>query len=113
MVQNVIIEGNQAAVELKAVDVKTKSGDPFPNEYTWVLGFNDSGKIATVRAYMDTWVVLNSICSLSIELTVAGTLLHALLKRILVRQLSKWDQGQLSPTDVKILSRTLPVLAAG
>jgi hypothetical protein len=54
VVQNIIIEGNQAAVELKAVDTKTKNGDPFPNEYTWVLGFNDSGKIATVRAYMDT-----------------------------------------------------------
>jgi ketosteroid isomerase-like protein len=54
VVQNIIIEGNQAAVELKAVNTKTKSGDPFPNEYTWVLGFSDNGKIATVRAYMDT-----------------------------------------------------------
>ncbi|KAF5693634.1 ketosteroid isomerase [Fusarium denticulatum] len=57
VVQNVIIEGNQAAVELKAVNTQTKSGDPFPNEYTWVLGFNDNGKIATVRAYMDTDLV--------------------------------------------------------
>jgi hypothetical protein len=109
VVQNVIIEGNQAAVELKAVDVKTKSGDPFPNEYTWVLGFNDSGKIATVRAYMDTWVDLNSDCSRGIELTVAGTLLHALLRRIPVRQLGKKDQGQSIPTDVRILFRTLLV----
>lgn len=54
VVQNIIVDGNQAAVELKAVDTTTKSGDPFPNEYTWVLGFNDNGKIATVRAYMDT-----------------------------------------------------------
>ncbi|KAF5248719.1 hypothetical protein FANTH_5789 [Fusarium anthophilum] len=61
VVQNIIIEGNQAAVELKAVDTKTKSGDPFPNEYTWVLGFNDSGKIATVRAYMDTDLVTRVI----------------------------------------------------
>lgn len=55
--QNIIIEGNQAAVELKVADTKMKSGDPFPNEYTWVVGFNDKGKIATVRAYMDTYVV--------------------------------------------------------
>ncbi|KAF5675987.1 hypothetical protein FCIRC_7218 [Fusarium circinatum] len=61
VVQNIIIEGNQAAVELKAVDTKTKSGDAFPNEYTWVLGFNDSGKIATVRAYMDTDLVTRVI----------------------------------------------------
>ncbi|KAG9494996.1 hypothetical protein J7337_013225 [Fusarium musae] len=61
VVQNIIIEGNQAAVELKAVDTQTKSGDPFPNEYTWVLGFNDSGKIATVRAYMDTDLVTRVI----------------------------------------------------
>ncbi|KAI1046443.1 hypothetical protein LB505_013141 [Fusarium chuoi] len=61
VVQNIIIEGNQAAVELKAVNTETKSGDPFPNEYTWVLGFNDSGKIATVRAYMDTDLVTRVI----------------------------------------------------
>jgi ketosteroid isomerase-like protein len=54
VIQSLIIEGNQAAVELKAVGVKTKSGDPFPNEYTWLLGFSDNGKIASVRAYMDT-----------------------------------------------------------
>ncbi|KAF5642464.1 uncharacterized protein FTJAE_3621 [Fusarium tjaetaba] len=61
VVQNIIIEGNQAAVELKAVNTQTKSGDPFPNEYTWVLGFNDNGKIATVRAYMDTDLVTRVI----------------------------------------------------
>ncbi|KAF5719319.1 ketosteroid isomerase [Fusarium globosum] len=61
VVQNIIIEGNQAAVELKAVNTETNSGDPFPNEYTWVLGFNDSGKIATVRAYMDTDLVTRVI----------------------------------------------------
>ncbi|KAL5610553.1 hypothetical protein FOBRF1_006670 [Fusarium oxysporum] len=61
VVQNIIIEGNQAAVELKAVDTKIKSGDPFPNEYTWVLGFNDNSKIATVRAYMDTDLVTRVI----------------------------------------------------
>ncbi|KAH7253352.1 SnoaL-like domain-containing protein [Fusarium sp. LHS14.1] len=61
VVQNIIVDGNQAAVELKAVDTTTKSGDPFPNEYTWVLGFNDNGKIATVRAYMDTDLVTRVI----------------------------------------------------
>ncbi|KAM6524603.1 hypothetical protein FALCPG4_010213 [Fusarium falciforme] len=61
VVQNIIIEGNQAAVELKVADTKMKSGDPFPNEYTWVVGFNDKGKIATVRAYMDTDLVTRVI----------------------------------------------------
>lgn len=54
VVQNIIVDGNQAAVELKAVNTKTKDGEPFPNEYSWILGFNDEGKIITVRAYMDT-----------------------------------------------------------
>ncbi|KAF7552180.1 hypothetical protein G7Z17_g4503 [Cylindrodendrum hubeiense] len=61
VVQNIIVDGNQAAVELKAVNTKTKSGEPFPNEYTWILSFNEEGKIATVRAYMDTHLVTHVI----------------------------------------------------
>ncbi|KAH7110161.1 hypothetical protein EDB81DRAFT_873887 [Dactylonectria macrodidyma] len=61
VVQNIIVDGNQAAVELKAVNTKTKDGEPFPNEYSWILGFNDEGKIITVRAYMDTDLVTRVI----------------------------------------------------
>ncbi|KAH7137499.1 hypothetical protein B0J13DRAFT_559729 [Dactylonectria estremocensis] len=61
VVQNIIVDGNQAAVELKAENTKTKDGKPFPNEYTWILGFNDEGKIVTVRAYMDTDLVTRVI----------------------------------------------------
>lgn len=54
VVQNIIASGNQAVVELKAVDVKCKNGLAFTNEYAWVLEFNDQNKIVKVRAYMDT-----------------------------------------------------------
>ncbi|KAI9375879.1 hypothetical protein BJX61DRAFT_539334 [Aspergillus egyptiacus] len=53
-VQNVICDGRQAAVELKAVDMVCKNGLPFTNEYTWICEFNDENKIVKVRAYMDT-----------------------------------------------------------
>ncbi|KAF4865024.1 hypothetical protein CGCSCA1_v014051 [Colletotrichum siamense] len=64
-VQNIIVSGNQAAVELKAVKTRIKNGQPFPNEYTWILGFNDKGKVATVRAYMDTDLVTRVIDSMA------------------------------------------------
>ncbi|KAF3797467.1 hypothetical protein GCG54_00005221 [Colletotrichum gloeosporioides] len=64
-VQNIIVSGNQAAVELKAVKTRIKNGQPFPNEYTWILGFNEKGKVATVRAYMDTDLVTRVIDSVA------------------------------------------------
>lgn len=53
-IQNIICDGRQAAVEMKAVDTKCKNGLPFTNEYTWVCEFNDQNKIVKIRAYMDT-----------------------------------------------------------
>lgn len=29
-------------------------GKEYNNEYCWVVGFNDEGKIVSVRAYLDT-----------------------------------------------------------
>jgi ketosteroid isomerase-like protein len=60
-IQNIISDGRQAAVEMKAVDTKCKNGLPFTNEYTWVCEFNDENKIVAIRAYMDTWVVFYSL----------------------------------------------------
>ncbi|KAK4936726.1 hypothetical protein LTR10_022450 [Elasticomyces elasticus] len=54
VVQDILVEGNQAAVELKAVDVHCKNGLPFTNEYVWLVTFGDNKKIVKVRAYMDT-----------------------------------------------------------
>lgn len=53
-IENIICDGRQAAVEMKAVDTKCKSGLVFSNEYTWVCEFNDQNKIVKIRAYMDT-----------------------------------------------------------
>ncbi|KAF4548399.1 Hypothetical protein D9617_28g065050 [Elsinoe fawcettii] len=61
VVQNVIASGNQAAVELKAVDTSCKNGLPFTNEYSWVLQFDQNNKIKVVRAYMDTDLVTRAI----------------------------------------------------
>lgn len=58
VVENIICDGYQAAVEMKAVDTKCKNGLPFTNEYTWVCEFNDQNKIVKIRAYMDTYVKL-------------------------------------------------------
>ncbi|KAJ5833645.1 hypothetical protein N7474_001956 [Penicillium riverlandense] len=60
-VQNIICDGHQAAVELKAVDTKCKNGLPFTNEYTWVCEFNEQNKIVKMRAYMDTDLVVRAI----------------------------------------------------
>ncbi|KAI0973195.1 hypothetical protein F4678DRAFT_478379 [Xylaria arbuscula] len=57
VVQDVLLDGNKAAVELKAVDTTTKNGQPFPNVYVWIISLNDEGKIVKVRAYMDTDLV--------------------------------------------------------
>jgi uncharacterized protein len=54
-VVNVIVDGNMAAVELKA-NAKAKSGSDFANEYCWVCRFENE-KIVQVRAYLDSALV--------------------------------------------------------
>ncbi|KAF2475330.1 uncharacterized protein BDR25DRAFT_101890 [Lindgomyces ingoldianus] len=44
----------KAVVELKGVGGVLKDGNEYNNEYCWVVGFNEVGKIASVRAYLDT-----------------------------------------------------------
>lgn len=53
-VQNILCDGAQAAVELRAVDTRCRNGMPYENEYTWVCEFDGAGRIVRVRAYMDT-----------------------------------------------------------
>ncbi|KAJ5660678.1 uncharacterized protein N7484_000050 [Penicillium longicatenatum] len=60
-VQNIICDGRQAAVELKAVDTKCKNGLPFTNVYTWICVFNEQNKIVKIRAYMDTNILLETL----------------------------------------------------
>ncbi|CAI7599752.1 unnamed protein product [Penicillium pancosmium] len=60
-VENIICDGHQAAVEMKAVDTKCKNGLPFTNEYNWVCEFDDKNKIVKIRAYMDTDLVVRAI----------------------------------------------------
>jgi len=54
-VVHVTVEGDWAAVELKA-DGKTKNGTEFANEYCWVCQFKGD-KIVKVRAYLDSALV--------------------------------------------------------
>jgi uncharacterized protein len=54
-VVNVMVDGNMAAVELKA-NAKAKSGTDFANEYCWVCRFENE-KIVQVRAYLDSALV--------------------------------------------------------
>ncbi|KAF7177656.1 hypothetical protein CNMCM7691_006017 [Aspergillus felis] len=60
-IENIISDGRQAAVELKAVDTMCKNGLQFTNEYTWVCEFNEENKIIKIRAYMDTDLVSRAI----------------------------------------------------
>ena len=53
--QSVLVEGDVAAVELKA-DATAKNGLPFKNEYCWVCRF-EGDKIVEVRAYLDSALV--------------------------------------------------------
>jgi|SRR5579859_951494 len=52
---NVLVDGNWAAVELKA-NATAKNGADFANEYCWVCRFEE-GKIVQVRAYVDSALV--------------------------------------------------------
>ena len=54
-VVNVMVDGDMAAVELKA-HATTKSGTNFANEYCWVCRF-EGEKIVQVRAYLDSALV--------------------------------------------------------
>jgi uncharacterized protein len=54
-VVNVLVDGDTAAVELKA-DATAKSGSVFANEYCWVCRF-EGEKIVEVRAYLDSALV--------------------------------------------------------
>jgi len=51
----VLVEGDTAAVELKA-NGTAKNGYPFKNEYCWVCRF-EGEKIVEVRAYLDSALV--------------------------------------------------------
>jgi ketosteroid isomerase-like protein len=53
--QSVLVDGDTAAVELKA-NASAKNGSPFKNEYCWVCRF-EGEKIVEVRAYLDSALV--------------------------------------------------------
>jgi uncharacterized protein len=52
---NILVDGEMAAVELKAHG-KAKSGSEFANEYCWVCRFKND-MIVEVRAYLDSALV--------------------------------------------------------
>ena len=49
------VSGRQAAVEMTVdVDsVKQKNGKPFPNTHCWIVQYDDSGVIDSIRMYLD------------------------------------------------------------
>jgi ketosteroid isomerase-like protein len=53
--ENVIVEGDQAVVELHSL-ATAKNGMRFDNRYCWVVYFQD-GLIVRVRAYLDSTMV--------------------------------------------------------
>ncbi|MDP3972073.1 MAG: nuclear transport factor 2 family protein, partial [Candidatus Nanopelagicales bacterium] len=54
-VRNVLIDGDQAAVELDAASTQN-TGEPFANQYCWVCRFSGD-TIVEVRAYLDSELV--------------------------------------------------------
>lgn len=54
-VRNVLVDGDQAAVELDAIGT-ANNGKPFPNQYCWVCRF-EGDEIVEVRAYLDSELV--------------------------------------------------------
>lgn len=56
---NVLVDGDDAAVELRAIS-KARSGWQFDNRYCWVVSFKD-GVIVQVRAYLDSAMVAKLI----------------------------------------------------
>jgi uncharacterized protein len=53
--ENVIVQGDQAVVELRSL-ATAKNGMRFDNRYCWVVYFHD-GVIVRVRAYLDSAMV--------------------------------------------------------
>jgi len=53
--ENVIVQGDQAAVELHSL-ATAKNGMRFDNRYCWIIYFQD-GVIVRVRAYLDSAMV--------------------------------------------------------
>ncbi|WP_323733306.1 nuclear transport factor 2 family protein [Candidatus Bandiella euplotis] len=60
-VENLLIIGPFAIVEMRSLS-HTKSGKPFDNTYCWIAKF-DGGKIAKVKAYVDSALVADVINS--------------------------------------------------
>src|SRR5271167_4646748 len=54
--ENVIVEGDQAVVELHSL-ATARNGMRFDNRYCWVVAFQD-GLIVRVRAYLDSALVV-------------------------------------------------------
>ena len=57
---NLIVSGQQAAVELSASGVQ-KTGKPFENKYCWVVQYDEQGVITTARAYLDGELINQTI----------------------------------------------------
>jgi ketosteroid isomerase-like protein len=54
-IKNVIVQGDQAVIELHSL-ATAKNGMRFDNRYCWVVAFQD-GLIVQVRAYLDSALV--------------------------------------------------------
>ena len=50
----ITVQDGWAAVELKTFDTNTRSGKPYEQHYSWHCRFGTSGKIAEVRAFLDS-----------------------------------------------------------
>lgn len=59
VVRNVLVDGDQAAVELDALSTQN-NGRPFANQYCWVCRF-DGDQIVEVRAFLDSELVRETI----------------------------------------------------
>ena len=53
--ENLIVNGDQAAVELRSLAI-ARNGMRFDNHYCWIVFF-DGGRIVRVRAYLDSAMV--------------------------------------------------------
>lgn len=58
-VRNVLIDGDQAVVEMDALSTQN-NGKPFANQYCWVCRFSGD-EIVEVRAYLDSALVRETI----------------------------------------------------
>ncbi|MEI6623226.1 MAG: nuclear transport factor 2 family protein [Actinomycetes bacterium] len=59
VVRNVLVDGDQAVVELDALSTQN-NGRPFANQYCWVCRF-DGDQIVEVRAFLDSALVRETI----------------------------------------------------